>query len=104
MVSLKVNTIKKKVWVGVCAWLLIPVAVRAQQPNIRVKAPETPTHWGQYGPSSSFDPEIIVTEPHNTPEWALLQRELLRSASVACEHYFNRYVDEQGESGTVFRW
>ncbi len=104
MVSLKVNTIKKKVWVGVCAWLIIPVAVQAQQPNIRVKAPETPTHWGQYGPSSSFDPEIIVTESHNTPEWALLQRELLRSASVACERYFKRYFDEQGYILTDLRW
>ena len=104
MVSLKIIGIKKQIWVVVCAWIIIPVVVQAQQPNIRVKASETPTHWGSYGPSSSFNPEIILTETHNTPDWALLQRELLRSASVACALYFDHYFDEQGFLLTDLRW
>ena len=93
-----------KLWGGIGTWLVMAFALQAQQPNLRVNAPETPAHWGQYGPSSSFDPDIIVTEQHNTPEWALLQRELLRSASAACEHYFNHYFDEQGFLLTDLRW
>ena len=100
----KLNTIKEKVKIGIYACFLLPLALQAQQPNLRVKAPEVSTHWGQYGPSSSFDPEIMATEQHNTPEWALLQRELLRSASAACERYFNRYFDEQGFLLTDLRW
>jgi hypothetical protein len=68
MIHLKVNTIKKKIWVGLCVWVIIPLVVQGQQHNIRVRAPETSTHWGQYGPPSSFNPAIIVDEPHNTPE------------------------------------
>ena len=85
-------------------WLVTVLASPAQQPDLKVKAPEAPTHFGQYGPSSSFDPDIIVTEQHNTPEWALLQRELLKSASSACEVYFNHYFDEQGFLLTDLRW
>jgi len=84
--------------------LVLPAALKAQQSDLKIEAPDQPTHWGQYGPSSAFDPDIITSEPHHTPEWALLQRELLQSASAACEQYFNHYFDEQGFLLTDLRW
>ena len=104
MMHLNVNTTRKKIWIGLCLWSSIPLVVQGQQHKIKIKAPETSTHWGQYGPPSSFDPKIIIQEPHHTPEWALLQRELLRSASIACEYFFNHYFDEQGFLLTDLRW
>ncbi len=91
-------------WVGLCLCLIIPWIVQGQNSKIKVEAHETNTHWGQYGPPSSFEPEIIVNERHIAPEWALLQRELLRSASLACEHFFNHYFDDRGYLLTDLRW
>ena len=109
MGGIKSMIIKKKLWVSsqtlaIFILLINPVTVMAQKPDVRIKTPQASTHWGQYGPSSSFDPEIIASEPHNTLEWALLQRELLRATSAACELYFNHYFDEQGFLLTDLRW
>ncbi|MBM3813969.1 MAG: hypothetical protein FJW20_20255 [Acidimicrobiia bacterium] len=38
------------------------------------------------------------------PEWALLQRELLKSSSLACERFAGKYVDERGYLLHTIRW
>ncbi|HVU88732.1 MAG TPA: hypothetical protein VHD36_15530 [Pirellulales bacterium] len=47
---------------------------------------------------------IDVTTPMPPPEWALLERELLRAASAGCEQYFERYFDDRGYLECVERW
>lgn len=72
--------------------------------NITVPTTQEPTRWGAYGPSTTLDPAFVVNEPHASPEWALLQRELLRSASLAAETFYDRYFDERGYLLTDLRW
>jgi hypothetical protein len=38
------------------------------------------------------------------PEWALLERELLRVQTAACEEFFGRYFDERGYLRAFVRW
>lgn len=38
------------------------------------------------------------------PEWALLQRQLLRANEEACAAFFARYFDERGWLQAVARW
>ncbi|MBI2824182.1 MAG: hypothetical protein HYX69_05805 [Planctomycetia bacterium] len=38
------------------------------------------------------------------PEWALLERELLRANAAACEEFYDRYFDERGYLLCVERW
>ncbi|MET0535040.1 MAG: hypothetical protein ABW171_12515, partial [Steroidobacter sp.] len=38
------------------------------------------------------------------PEWALLQRELLRVQTEACEAFFARYFDDRGYMRAFERW
>ena len=38
------------------------------------------------------------------PEWALLQRELLRANAVACEEFYEKYFDERGWLECIERW
>src|SRR5215469_5447673 len=47
---------------------------------------------------------IRVTTPMSPPEWALLERELLRTNAAACEEFFARYFDERGYLRCVERW
>lgn len=84
--------------------LMMPLTADAQLKNIRVQTTDEPTRWGAYGPGDSSNPDFIVDEAHASPEWALLQRELLRSASLAAEHYYGRYFDEKGYLKTDLRW
>lgn len=49
-------------------------------------------------------PRLTVGEPVPPPEWALLQRELLRANAVACREFFDRYFDERGFLLCVERW
>ena len=49
-------------------------------------------------------PAIEVTTPMPPPDWALLERELLRATSAGCELYFNRYFDDRGYLECVERW
>ncbi len=93
-----------KTWILVIQWFLFPLLIYGQSPNLKIEIPETTTYWGQYGPASSFDPAIIVKEPHHLPEWALLQRKLLESASQACALFFDHYFDEHGFLLTDLRW
>ncbi|HUG93878.1 MAG TPA: hypothetical protein VML55_23820, partial [Planctomycetaceae bacterium] len=47
---------------------------------------------------------LRVETPMAPPAWALLQRELLRANTAACEAFFNRYFDERGYLLCVERW
>ena len=47
---------------------------------------------------------ISVNNPMLPPNWALLQRELLRANVEACEEFFDRYFDERGWLLCVERW
>lgn len=59
----------------------------------------------------SFSPSIwgggvIVnaTKPMQPPEWALLERELLRANAAACEEFYAHYFDERGYLLCIERW
>lgn len=47
---------------------------------------------------------VRVSTPMTPPEWALLERELLRANTAACEEFFTRYFDEDGTLECVERW
>jgi len=50
------------------------------------------------------DVTLAITSPMPPPEWALLERELLRANTAACEEFFARYFDERGYLLCVERW
>lgn len=50
------------------------------------------------------DAPLVVDSPMPPPEWALLERELLRANTAACEEYFARYFDNNGWLLCVERW
>ncbi len=47
---------------------------------------------------------LTIKTPMAPPEWALLERELLRFNSEACERFASRYLDERGYLLHVPRW
>lgn len=47
---------------------------------------------------------VTVDTPMVPPEWALLERELLRANTLACQEFFARYFDEKGFLLCVERW
>ncbi len=47
---------------------------------------------------------LSIDTPTPPPDWALLQRELIRAQSRACEVFYNRYFDERGYLMCVPRW
>ncbi|WP_406698864.1 hypothetical protein V5E97_08260 [Singulisphaera sp. Ch08] len=47
---------------------------------------------------------IRVASPITPPEWALLERELFRANTAACEEFFARYFDDKGYLECVERW
>lgn len=49
-------------------------------------------------------PRIEIETPTAPPEWALLERELLRANTDACQEFFSRYFDDQGYLLCVERW
>lgn len=49
-------------------------------------------------------PELAIDTPLSPPNWALLQRELLRQNSAACREFFAKYFDERGWLLCVERW
>jgi len=49
-------------------------------------------------------PAVNIKTPMSPPEWALLQRELLKSSSLACERFAGKYVDERGYLLHTIRW
>lgn len=50
------------------------------------------------------DPALVIDTPMDPPRWALLERELLRSSSLACERFAARYLDERGYLLHTIRW
>jgi hypothetical protein len=56
------------------------------------------------GVQAADDSPLVVDSPMPPPEWALLERELLRANTVACEEYFGRYFDDRGWLLCVERW
>lgn len=49
-------------------------------------------------------PIATISTPMAPPEWALLQRELLKANEEACEAFFARYFDDRGWLRAVARW
>ncbi len=47
---------------------------------------------------------LVVSTPLAPPEWALLQRELLRVQTEACEAFYARYFDDRGYLRAFERW
>ena len=47
---------------------------------------------------------VVIDQPMSPPSWALLERELLRANTIACEEFFARYFDERGFLLCVERW
>jgi hypothetical protein len=48
--------------------------------------------------------KIHIDTPMAPPQWALLERQLLKSQSEACEAFFDHYFDERGYLLCVPRW
>jgi hypothetical protein len=55
-------------------------------------------------PVFAGDVMIRADKPMTPPNWALLQRELLRANAAACEEFFAKYFDERGFLLCVERW
>jgi len=55
-------------------------------------------------PGKAGETTIHVSTPVSPPEWALLERDLLRANSAACEEFYARYFDERGHLLCVERW
>jgi hypothetical protein len=53
---------------------------------------------------ASSQAPLSITTPMRAPEWALLQRELLRVQTEACEAFFDRYFDDRGFLRAFERW
>lgn len=64
----------------IAIWLISPVATYGQATKLSVETRMAP------------------------PEWALLERELLRANTAACQEFFARYFDERGYLLCVERW
>jgi hypothetical protein len=47
---------------------------------------------------------LPIATPMAAPAWALLQRELFRATTLACEAFFQRYFDERGYFLHFERW
>lgn len=47
---------------------------------------------------------LQVETPMPPPDWALLERELLRANTIACREFFEKYFDERGYLLCVERW
>ncbi len=47
---------------------------------------------------------LLVETPMEPPAWALLERELIRAQTAACERIFDKYFDDRGYLQCVPRW
>lgn len=54
--------------------------------------------------TASFPVTVSASTVVSPPEWALLQRELLRANEAACREFYARYYDERGFLRCVERW
>jgi hypothetical protein len=53
---------------------------------------------------ASLQASIVIDTPMAPPPWALLERELLRANSLACERFAAKYLDERGYLLHTPRW
>ncbi len=49
-------------------------------------------------------PKLTIGSPMSPPTWALLERELIRASTVACEEFYHHYFDSRGYLLCVTRW
>lgn len=56
------------------------------------------------GLSLSGAEPLVIRTPMAPPEWALLERELLRAGSAACERFAEKYLDSRGYLLHTPRW
>ena len=59
---------------------------------------------GQVTLNAAEPAALEIATPLAPPYWALLQRQLLRANTAACEEFFARYFDERGYLLCVERW
>ena len=57
-----------------------------------------------YAPPVLGDETITIHTAMSPPNWALLQRQLLRANADACQRFFAKYFDERGYLRCVARW
>ena len=55
-------------------------------------------------PMAAENPSLVLDSPMPPPAWALMERELLRLNSEACEIFAAKYVDERGHLLHTPRW
>ena len=55
-------------------------------------------------PMAAESPPVLLDRPMSPPAWALMERELLRLNSEACEIFAAKYVDERGHLLHTPRW
>ncbi len=48
--------------------------------------------------------DVTISTPMAPPNWALLERELIRAQEELCVAYFDKYFDERGYLECVERW
>jgi len=56
------------------------------------------------GVAAAAAPPIAIDTPMRPPAWALLEQELLKANSAACERFYEKYVDARGYLLHVPRW
>jgi len=54
--------------------------------------------------AAAGEPTLVITTPMAPPAWALLERELLRANSAACQRFTAKYLDERGYLLHTPRW
>jgi len=47
---------------------------------------------------------LLIKTPMPPPEWALLERDVLRFSSLGCERFADKYIDERGYLLHTIRW
>jgi hypothetical protein len=55
-------------------------------------------------PAIAQGPILRIDSPMSPPAWALLERSLLKTNTVACKEFFNKYFDDRGWLLCVERW
>jgi len=55
-------------------------------------------------PCLSAQPTVTITTPVPPPHWALLEQQLLRANSQACDRFAAKYLDERGYLLHTIRW
>src|SRR5688572_9253156 len=50
------------------------------------------------------EPALVINTPMPPPDWALLERDVLRFSSEGCERFADKYVDERGYLLHTIRW